>query len=214
MIKKRHGVDIDIDTIPINDDAVYELMKTDDGSDVFGLQFAEFIIYRHCLHLSEFRHLVAMHAIFHRGRMYDKYCRYIKNRHNPENIEYHSNVEEKVLSETYGVLLYVEQLVEIIHNYSGIPVDISAKIAIYIRKCMKPELSVWKSVFIVGTQKNGYTEYWAEYIWDWLNKEGIQTYHRSTAENEAIATYICFWLKTYYPNEYKDALIPTINTTK
>lgn len=213
LIKKRYGRDININTIPTDDEAVYKLLRSELGLDVFGLMCPEYAIAKYAICPTEIRHIEAMHAIVHRW-MCEKYCQYVENKHNPENIEYRSDVEECVLAETYGVLLYVEQIVEIINSYSGIPKEISATIANYIRKSMKPELSVWKSVFVVGTQKTGYTETWAEDIWAWLIKEGMQTYHKSTAEYEAMTTYSCFWLKTYYPNEYKDALVPRVNTSE
>ena len=210
LIKKRYGRDINLDTIPTDDEAVYQLIMTDTGSDVFALEYAKYAKPKYEICPTEIRHIEAMHAIVHRS-MHEKYCQYVENKHDRENVEYRSDVEKCVLAETYGVLLYVEQLVEIINRYSGIPKDISARIAKYIRKSMQPELSVWKSVFVVGTQKTGYTETWAEDIWAWLTKEGMQTYHKSTAGNEALATYVCFWLKTYYPKEYKDALVPNVN---
>ena len=205
LIKKRYGRDINLDTIPTDDEAVYKLIMTDTGSDVFALDYAKYAKPKYEICPTEIHHIEAIHAIVHRS-MHEKYCQYVENKHDRENIEYRSDVEECVLAETYGVLLYVEQSVEIINSYSGIPKEISATIAKYIRKSMQPELSVWKPVFVVGTQKTGYTETWAEDIWAWLIKEGMQTYHKSTAENEAMTTYLCFWLKTYYPNEYKDAL--------
>ena len=211
LIKVRHGQDINIDTISTDDDVVYKLIRTDLGSDVFGLEYAKYAKPKYEICPTEIRHIEAMHAIVHRW-MYEKYCQYVENKHDRENIEYRSDIEECVLAETYGVLLYVEQLVALIHNYSGIPEDVSVRIAKYIRKEMGPELSIWKSVFVVGTQQKGYTETFAEYIWARLTKEGMQTFHKSTAENEAMATYVCFWLKTYYPNEYKDALVPLVNT--
>ena len=205
LIKKRYGRDINLDTIPTDDEAVYKLIMTDTGSDVFALDYAKYPKPKYEICPTEIRHIEAMHAIIHRW-MYEKYCQYVENKHDRENIEYRSDVEECVLAETYGVLLYVEQLVEIINSYSGIPIEVSATIAKYIRKGMQPELSVWKSVFVVGTQQNGYTQEQAQQIWEWLKIEGELTTYRDIAASAAFTTYQCYWLKTYYPNEYKDAL--------
>ena len=205
LIKKRYGRDINLDTIPTDDEAVYKLIMTDTGSDVFALDYAKYAKPKYEICPTEIRHIEAMHAIIHRW-MYEKYCQYVENKHDRENIEYRSEVEECVLAETYGVLLYVEQLVEIINSYSGIPIEVSATIAKYIRKGMQPELSVWKSVFVVGTQQNGYTQEQAQQIWEWLKIEGELTTYRDIAASAAFTTYQCYWLKTYYPNEYKDAL--------
>ena len=157
LIKKRYGRDINLDTIPTDDEAVYKLIMTDTGSDVFALDYAKYPKPKYEICPTEIRHIEAMHAIIHRW-MYEKYCQYVENKHDRENIEYRSDVEECVLADTYVVLLYVEQLVEIINSYSGIPIEVSATIAKYIRKGMQPELSVWKSVFVVGTQQNGCTQ--------------------------------------------------------
>ena len=138
--------------------------------------------------------------------MRGKYSEYISNKDNPEIVKYHSEIEQKILEDTYGVVLYTDQIKEIIHRYSGIPEDVSANIVKYIRKCMKPELSIWKSVFVVGAQKKGLAEKQAEKIWEWLITEGETTTYRYMAESEAVKTYQCYWLKSYYSDEYKDAL--------
>ena len=205
LIKKRYGRDINLDTIPTDDEAVYKLIMTDTGSDVFALDYAKYAKPKYEICPTEIRHIEAMHAIIHRW-MYEKYCQYVENKHDLENIVYRSDVEECVLAETYGVLLYVEQIVEIINSYSGIPIEVSATIAKYIRKGMQPELSIWKSVFVVGTQQNGYTQEKAQQIWEWLKIEGEMTTYRDIAAIAAFTTYQCYWLKAYYPNEYKDAL--------
>ena len=205
LIKKRYGRDINLDTIPTDDEAVYKFIMTDTGSDVFALDYAKYAKPKYEICPTEIRHIEAMHAIIHRW-MYEKYCQYVENKHDLENIVYRSDVEECVLAETYGVLLYVEQIVEIINSYSGIPIEVSATIAKYIRKGMQPELSIWKSVFVVGTQQNGYTQEKAQQIWEWLKIEGEMTTYRDIAAIAAFTTYQCYWLKAYYPNEYKDAL--------
>ena len=211
LIKERYGVLIDIYEIPQDDADVYELMSTDTSTDVFGLRSLEYHGLISHIHPTEIRHIVALHAMCTRF-MFGKLVEYIKNKDNSDRIEYYSNIEQIVLGETYGVLLYTDQIAELIHCYSGIPEDVSANIVKYIHKSMKPELSIWKSVFVVGTQQNGYTEEQAQQIWEWLKTEGVTTTYRYIAESAAITSYQCFWLKTHYPNEYKDALVPLVNT--
>ncbi len=212
LIKKNHGVDIDIDMLPTDDPLVYELINTDTSLDVFGLDAPEYHELISRMSPTEFRHLAAIHSMYSQW-MREKYSFYIKNKDNPETIVYESNIEDEVLAQTYGVVLYIDQIVEIIHRYSGIPKDISAKIAIYIRKIMKRELSIWKSVFVVGTQKKGFTEIFAEASWACIIIDGKTTTYRYKAEGEAMKTYVCYWLKAYYPNEYEEALIPVIDST-
>lgn len=216
LIKDRHGLFINIDSLP-SDDAddveVYELIKTDRSNDVFGFESAECNDRMSLIQPTAFHHIIEFHAMEH-PFMCAKFSEYIHKKNNPESVEYHSYVEETVLAETYGVVLYRDQIEKIIHSISGIPEDVSTYIARYIHSNMKPELNVWRPVFIVGAQKNGYSEEKAEQMWEWINTEGEHVSNRMAEECHALTTYRCFWLKTYYPNEYKDALIPTINTTK
>ena len=65
--------------------------------------------------------------------------------------------------------LPLHDIVEIIHYYSGIPQEVSANIAAYIRNGRKLELSIWRPVFLVAAQRKGYSEDKAEQIWKWLN---------------------------------------------
>lgn len=213
LIKNRHGLDVYIESLRLDDAKVYELINTDTSTDVFGLEASEYHGWISWICPTEIRHIEALHAMSSQW-MRGKYSEYINNKDNPEIVKYHSEIEQKILEDTYGVVLYTDQIKEIIHRYSGIPEDVSANIVKYIRKCMKPELSIWRSVFIVGVQKKGLAEKQADEIWEWLIKEGETTTYRYMAESEAVKTYQCYWLKSYYPDEYKDALIPTINTTK
>lgn len=211
QIKERYGLIIDVCSIPQDDADVYELMSTDTSSDVFGLRSQEYHRLISQIRPTEIRHIEALHAMSTR-LMFRKSAEYIKNKENSDRVEYYSEIEQTVLGETYGVLLYTDQIAELIHYYSGIPKEVSANIVKYIRKCMKPELSIWKSVFVVGTRQNGYTEEQAQQIWEWLKTEGEITTYRYIAESAAITSYQCFWLKTHYPNEYIDALVPLVNT--
>lgn len=211
LIKERYGLIIDVCSIPQDDADVYELMSTDTSSDVFGLRSHEYHRLISQIRPTEIRHIEALHAMSTRF-MFRKFAEYIKNKENSDKVEYYSEIEQTVLDETYGVLLYTDQIAELIHYYSGIPKEVSANIVKYIRKCMKPELSIWKSVFVVGTRQNGYTEEQAQQIWEWLKTEGEITTYRYIAESAAITSYQCYWLKAYYPEEYKDALVPLVNT--
>lgn len=211
LVRNRHGVDIDIYSLPLDDEKVYGLINTDTSTDVFGLESHGMHGCIYMLKPAEFRHLAALQAMW-RPCLVQKFTEYQRNKENPEEIKFHSDLEEDILKESYGVVLYCEQVIEMIHRYSGIPVDVSKIIARYIRKSMKAELDVWKSVFIIGTGRSGYTKPQAEVIWDRIISEGESTIYRVRATYDAMLTYQCFWLKTYYPDEYRDALVPLVNS--
>ena len=213
LVKERHGLDLDINALPTDDVGVYELIKKDKSNDVFGLDSTECNARMSLLQPTDFRHIRDFHAMEH-PYMSVKFSEYIRNKNNPAIIEYHTYAAETVLAETYGVVLYRDQIERIIHSISGIPDDVSANIARYIRQCMTPEVSLWKPVFIVGAHKKGCSEERAEFLWNWIKTEGEFVSYRMTAECRALTTYRCFWLKACYPNEYKDALTQVINSTK
>jgi DNA polymerase-3 subunit alpha len=127
LIKERYGEIIDIYEIPQDDADVYELMSTDTSSDVFGLRSHEYHRLISQIHPTEIRHIEALHAMSTR-LMFRKFAEYIKNKENSDRVEYYSEIEQTVLGETYGVLLYTDQIAELIHYYSGIPKEVSANI--------------------------------------------------------------------------------------
>ena len=133
LISKRHGVDIDIYSLPLDDPKVYDLIKTDTSFDVFGLESHRMHACATMVEANELRHLTALQS-FLKPYMAQKFSEYYKNKEEPDNIEYYSDIEETILKETYGVLVYCEQAVEMIHQYSRIPIDISNTIVKYIRK--------------------------------------------------------------------------------
>ena len=213
LISKRHGVDIDIYSLPLDDPKVYDLIKADTSSDVFGLESHRMHACVTMVEPNELRHLIALQS-FLKPYMAQKFSEYYKNKEEPDNIEYYSDIEEAILKESYGVLLYCEQAVDMIHQYSQIPIDISNTIVKYIRKNMREALDIWKPFFIFDTQMQGYTRSEAEHIWDRIKTAGEYTIHRRNAAYDAMAVYQCYWLKAYYPEEYKDALVPLVNTDK
>lgn len=157
--------------IPLDDPKVYDLIKADTSSDVFGLE-------SHMMHAcvtmvepNELRHLIALQS-FLKPYMAQKFSEYYKNKEEPDNIEYYSDIEEAILKESYGVLLYCEQAVDMIHQYSRIPIDISNTIVKYIRKNMREELDIWKPFFIFATRMKGYTRSEAEDIWNRIKTKG------------------------------------------
>ena len=96
LIKKNHGVDIDIDTLPTDDPLVYELVNTDTSLDVFGLDAPEYHELISRMSPTEFRHISAIHAMKSQW-MREKYSCYIKNKDNPKTSVYKSNIEDEVL---------------------------------------------------------------------------------------------------------------------
>src|ERR1044072_2068403 len=163
----NHGVDIDLDTIPLDDPKTFELYQRGDTNGTFQFESTGMQKYLRDLKPDKFDDLIAMNALYRPGPL--AYIpNFIDRKHGRENITYDLAEMEEILKETYGITVYQEQVMLLSQKIAGF----SKGDADVLRKAMgkkhKPVLDKMKAQFIDGETKNNHDKEKIEKIWsDW-----------------------------------------------
>ena len=205
-IKRTRGVDIDLDTIPIDDPKTYELYQQGRTVGTFQFESAGMQKYLRELKPTVFEDLIAMNALYRPGPM-GYIPQFIRRKHGDEPITYDIPIMEKYLKDTYGITVYQEQVMLL----SRLLADFTRGESDALRKAMgkkkKDIVDAMKPKFIEGGKKNGHDPKILEKIWaDW---EAFASYafNKSHAACYSWVAYQTAYLKANYPAEFMAAIM-------
>ena len=205
-IKRTRGIDVDLDTIPIDDPKTYELYQQGRTIGTFQFESSGMQKYLRELKPTVFEDLIAMNALYRPGPM-GYIPQFIKRKHGEEPITYDIPVMEKYLKDTYGITVYQEQVMLL----SRLLADFTRGESDALRKAMgkkkKDIVDAMKPKFIEGGKKNGHDPKILEKIWaDW---EAFASYafNKSHAACYSWVAYQTAYLKANYPAEFMAAIM-------
>ncbi len=205
-IKRTRGIDIDLDTIPIDDAKTYELYQQGRTVGTFQFESQGMQKYLRELKPTVFEDLIAMNALYRPGPM-GYIPQFIRRKHGDEPITYDIPIMEKYLKDTYGITVYQEQVMLL----SRLLADFTRGESDALRKAMgkkkKDIVDAMKPKFIEGGQKNGHDPKILEKIWaDW---EAFASYafNKSHAACYSWVAYQTAYLKANYPAEFMAAIM-------
>ncbi len=207
IIKKVYGVKIDIDSLPLDDKATYELLQRGETTGVFQLESAGMKRYLRELKPTSFDDIIAMVALYRPGPM-QFIDSFIKRKHGQESISYLHNKFENALQETYGILVYQEQFMQISKDFAGF----TGGQADTLRKAVgKKKIDLMRKVkvdFVEGAVKHSSAEpKLAEKFWDQLEEFANYCFNKSHAACYGLIAYQTAYLKAHYPEAFMAALM-------
>ena len=210
MIREKHGIDIDIDNIPLDDAKTYELYQRGDTIATFQFESPGMQKYLKELKPDQFADLIAMNALYRPGPM--AYIpQYVDRKHGREAVTYDVPVMEEYLKETYGITVYQEQvmlLAQKLANFSKGDADV-------LRKAMgkkdRKTLDKMKSKFVEGAGTNGHPKDKLEKIWTDWEAFAQYAFNKSHSTCYAFVAYQTAYLKARYPAEYMAAVLNHAN---
>ena len=203
-IKKRWGVEFDIEKIPIDDKATYELYSRGDTTSVFQFESPGMKEWLIKLQPTRFEDLIAMNALYRPGPM-DYIPDFVERKQGRQSIVYDLPEMEEILQDTYGITVYQEQVMLLSRKLA----DFTRGQADTLRKAMGKKiidlLNSLKGLFLEGGEKNGHPKEVLEKIWaDW-EKFAAYAFNKSHATCYAWVSYQTGWLKAHYPAEFQAA---------
>ena len=203
-IKKRHGIEFDIEKIPIDDQLTYELYSRGDTTSVFQFESPGMKEWLIKLQPTRFEDLIAMNALYRPGPM-DYIPDFVERKQGRQPIVYDLPEMEETLQDTYGITVYQEQVMLLSRKLA----DFTRGQADTLRKAMgkklKDVLDSLKGLFLEGGAKNGHPKEMLEKIWaDW-EKFASYAFNKSHATCYAWVSYQTGWLKAHYPAEFQAA---------
>lgn len=205
-IKRRHGIDIDMDTIPLDDAKTYQLYQRGETTGTFQFESEGMQSYLRQLKPDKFEDLIAMNALYRPGPM-EYIPNFIARKNGREAIRYDLPEMEEFLKDTYGITVYQEQVMLLsqkLAHFSKGDADVLRKA---MGKKQKDVLDKMKDKFIAGCHKNGHEERIAEKIWKDWEAFAQYAFNKSHSTCYSLVAYHTAYLKANYPAEYMAAVL-------
>ncbi|MCX8021385.1 MAG: DNA polymerase III subunit alpha [Syntrophorhabdaceae bacterium] len=212
---KKDGIEVDLESIPLNDPKTYELLSSGDTSGIFQLESRGMRDLLIKLKPSRFEDIMPLIALYRPGPLKSGMVEdFIKRKNNPSLVTYETEILEDILKETYGVIVYQEQIMKIASALSGF----SMKDADALRKAMSKkipeEIEKYKDQFIKGAMSNNVSQEVASKIYDVVLKFGEYGFNKSHSTAYGLIAYQTAYLKAHYYIYYLTAMLTTeVNNT-
>ncbi|HKQ54753.1 MAG TPA: DNA polymerase III subunit alpha [Methyloceanibacter sp.] len=192
---------IDPALLPLDDAASYTLLQKGDTVGVFQLEGQGMRDALRKLKPDRFEDIIAIVALYRPGPM-DNIDSYVNRKHGREGIETLHHTIEPILRETYGVIIYQEQVMQIAQVLSGFSLGEADLLRRAMGKKIKKEMAAQKSRFVEGAVANGVDRARAEYIFELVAKFAGYGFNKSHAAGYALIAYQTAYLKANYPSEF------------
>ena len=220
-IKEKYGIDIDVDQIPFDDPAIYKLMARGHTAGVFQIESGGMTATIKGMRPREYKHVVALIALYRPGPlgagMVDDYN---KRMNGKASVTYYDERLSDILAETYGTIVYQEQVMQISMKMSGFSAGESdsrirkpvakKKIKLLTDTVFKWEDGAEETTYdhwMNGAERNGYKREIAQKIWDDVLEFASYAFNKSHSAGYAILVMQTAWIKAHYPKEYMAAVL-------
>lgn len=214
LIKKRYGKAIDFSIMEMEDSKVYESIQSGNTLGLFQIESEGMQALAKKLKPSTFEDVVAMLALYRPGPMESGMLDdFIDRKHGRASINYAFNSLESILKPTYGVIVYQEQVMQIVQTIGGFSLGGADLVRRAMGKKKIDEMLRLKKEFADGAQKQGYDRAKAEDLWELIVKFAGYGFNKSHSAAYAMITYQTAYLKTYYEHEFMAAML-TSETSK
>lgn len=201
LVEKNRNIKVDLDTIPLNDEKTFQLFSKGQTTGIFQFESAPMREYLKKLKPSSLSDLSAMNALYRPGPM-EFIDDFIDRKFGRKKVFYLHSVLEPILKETYGVIVYQEQVIQIANKVAGMSL---AEADILRRAMGKKDLKAMqnqKTAFIEGAVKNGISKKSAEEIFDAIDKFANYGFNKSHAVAYAYIAYQTAFLKAHFTPEF------------
>ena len=206
IVKEAHGIDIDIDNIPIDDELTYKLYQEGRTVGTFQFESAGMRKYLKELHPTVFEDLIAMNALYRPGPM-DKIPQFIRRKNGQEPITYDLPACEEYLRDTYGITVYQEQVMLLSRKLAGFTRGESDALRKAMGKKIESLIKEMKPKFIEGGTRNGHDPKILEKIWGEWEEFAKYAFNKSHAACYSWVAYQTAYMKAHYPAEFMAALL-------
>ncbi|MDW8106788.1 MAG: DNA polymerase III subunit alpha [Armatimonadota bacterium] len=205
-IQRTRNIRIDVRNIPLDDAKTYEMLGRGETTGVFQLEGAGMRRYIRELRPQNVRELAAMVALYRPGPM-EHIPTYINRKHGREPVEYPHPWLEPILKETYGVIVYQDQVLKIVQALAGFSLGKADILRRAMGKKKPEEMKRMRAEFVAGAQAKGISEEEANRLFDLIEPFAGYAFNKAHAVCYAHVAYQTAYLKAHYPVEYMAALM-------
>ena len=209
FVEKNHGIKIDLDHLNYDDSEVYAMLSKGDCAGVFQLESSGMVNFMKRLRPSNLDDIIAGVALYRPGPM-DFIPDYIAGKKNPEKVHYDCKEMEPILKNTYGVIVYQEQVMQIVRDLAGFTMGNSDLLRRAMSKKKLKEMEKARQSFVYGNKEEGIygclskgiSEEVANRIYDKMIDFANYAFNKSHAVSYALLSYQTAYLKRYYAPEF------------
>jgi DNA polymerase III subunit alpha len=214
-VKRNHGVDIDIDNLPLDDKKTFRLLQKGETIGLFQLESSGMRALVRELAPTTFHDIVALLALYRPGPLQSGMVKdFVDCKHGRKKISYPHPSLESFLKETYGIIVYQEQVMRVATDLAGFTMG-EADILRGAMGKKKPEvLAKQREKFIAGAEAKGIKKLTAGKVFDLVNHFAGYGFNKSHSTAYAVISYQTAYLKAHYPAEFIAALLTSIMDNK
>jgi DNA polymerase III subunit alpha len=207
LIKATKGIDVAIDNLPLNDAKTYDLLNKANTIGIFQLESGGMRDLCRKFQISSVEHITALIALYRPGPM-DLIPEFIKRRHGEVKIDYEHPLLEPICQETYGIMVYQEQVMQAAQALAGYTLGAADLLRRAMGKKKPEEMAKQREIFVKGCAKvNNIPAAKANQVFDLLEKFAGYGFNKSHAAAYAIVAYQTAYLKANYPVEFLSAMM-------
>ncbi len=214
-IEMTTGEKVDVDNMPLDDAATYALISRGETDGVFQLESSGYKSLCKRMKPDRFEDITALGALFRPGPMSaNLHTGYADRKNGVEKVSYiHPDVTE-ILEESYGLLIYQEQVQKIAQRIAGFSLGQADMIRKAIGKKLRDKMDALKGDFVDGTVASGYPKKLGDDLWSEIEGFASYAFNKSHSAAYGMVTYQTAWLKAHYPVEYMAALLTSVKNNK
>lgn len=205
-IRDRHGVEIDPDEIPLDDQKTFELYQRGETKGIFQFESSGMATYLKQLKPNNIEDLIAMNALFRPGPM-DHIPSFIARKHGREKVVYPHEWLKEILEPTYGIMVYQEQIMQAAQIMAGFSLGSADILRRAMGKKKASEMEKQKVKFVEGATEKGVDEKQAIGIFNTMAKFAEYGFNRSHSAAYSVLSYQTGYLKAHYPAEYMASVL-------
>jgi DNA polymerase III subunit alpha len=207
MVRKTKGITVDVDRLPLDDAKAYDLLNKANTLGIFQLESGGMRDLCRKFQIASVEHITALVALYRPGPM-DLIPEFIKRRHGEVKVEYEHPLLEPIAKETYGILIYQEQVMQAAQILGGYTLGGADLLRRAMGKKKVEEMQKHRDIFVKGClEKNKIPKAKANQIFDLLEKFAGYGFNKSHAAAYAIVAYQTAYLKANYPVEFLCAMM-------
>jgi DNA polymerase-3 subunit alpha len=214
-IKRRHGLDVDIDRVPLDDPKVFEMLRLGNSIGIFQLEGDKMRQLMRRLAPTSFDDIAALNALYRPGPLSENVHNDYADRKNlRQSVSYDHQDLEEVLSDTFGLMIYQEDIMRVATTVAGFSMTEADDLRKACSKKIREMIRAQRAKFVDGAERQGYGRALGDAIFDKIEPFADYAFPKGHAYGYALIGYQNAWLKANYPVEYMAALLTSFREDK
>ncbi|NHZ71392.1 MAG: DNA polymerase III subunit alpha, partial [Proteobacteria bacterium] len=215
LIEQNTGTRPDIDNVPLDDDQVYAMLRNGDSIGVFQFEGGPMRALMRNLGPDKFEHLIALNALYRPGPLgAGMHLEYADRKNGKSGVSYPHDDLEPVLSDTYGIMVFQEQVMQTAQRIAGFSMADADALRKAMGKKIPAVMAEQEASFVAGCVEQGYDEQLGKDLFGFIEHFAGYGFNKSHSAAYALVAYQTAWLKAHYPAEYMAALLTAVKRDK